>query len=443
MQLARVLAEFVYQFRTADATQGARETARRCLLDLFGAAIAGHTAPAAHAMRGFAATLLPSGTCSMWLGAGRHHAMGAALGNSAAASALDIDDGHYEAGGHPGASIIPASVAVAEERNGTVGDVLTAIVVGYEVALRIAAARNLATIDTFSTGRWSAFGTVASVAWLRRTDPERLAEALAIGALQVPHLAAIGYSSHKGHGVKEAAPWSTLVGMSALDLAERGLTGPVDFLDYPEFFDRDRIRTGWPHGAAIERVYFKPYSCCRYIHAALDALLGIKEQHEIGHDEITRIRVLTFERGLRFTERAPRSLEAAQFSTPFCLAVAAHYGGAAFLPLSIDLVRRPELLALAAKVEVDVDPALDALFPAQVPARVVLETRRGTFERRVDDPLGDPARPMDVARLTEKFRQVTSAWISRQAQEDLVTAVMSLGEREPVSRLVALLDGAR
>ena len=44
----------------------------------------------------------------------------AAFANSAAASALDLDDGHRAAGGHPGAAVIPAVFAVAQEAQGRV-----------------------------------------------------------------------------------------------------------------------------------------------------------------------------------------------------------------------------------------------------------------------------------------------------------------------------------
>ncbi len=418
MHSAERLAEHLGALKATDIPSSVRDRAAVCLLDLLGAAASGWSSTSARAIREVALTTLSGGRSPVWFAGRTGTAAAAALANSAAASALDVDDGHYEAGGHPGASIIPAVLAAAQDTGADGARILTAIVIGYEAALRIAAARNLATLDTFSTGRWCAFGAAAAVGWLRGLEPRRIAEALAIAGLQVPYLAAIGYSTHKSHGVKEALPWSTLTGVVAVDLAERGLTGPLDLFDYPAVFDAARIVNGWPHGYAIERVYFKPYACCRYIHAAIDALIEIMAAEKLAPRDISRVRVYTFERGLRFHNPRPSTLEGVQFSTPYCLAVAAFRGAEAFLPLAEDVIGRPELLEFAARVQLCVDPALEARFPAQVPARLVLETGRGSFEKHVEDPLGDPANPMPPERLKAKFDRLTRGlWAASAGRE--------------------------
>lgn len=71
------------------------------------------------------------------------HFLGALLSNCAAASALDIDDGHRGAAGHPGAAIIPAVLMEAGRIGANGARALAAIIVGYQVGLAVGSARRL------------------------------------------------------------------------------------------------------------------------------------------------------------------------------------------------------------------------------------------------------------------------------------------------------------
>ena len=203
-------------------------------------------------------------------------------------------------------------------------EILLAIAAGYEVGCRISAARELEKLPTMSTGRWCAYGAAAAVGRLRRLDAERLAQALAIAGIQSPEMSAAGYSRIMGNQVKEGIPWATMTGIMAVYLAESGLTGPLDILDHEAYFQAGDILEGLGEDWAIDRVYFKPYACCRWNHAALDALLALKDRHHLDGADIEAIEVHTFKRALKLTnETNPDTVEGAQYSLPFCLAVAA------------------------------------------------------------------------------------------------------------------------
>ena len=130
-----------------------------CVLDLLGAAMAGVGQPSARSARNFARAFFPAGPAGVWFTPECLAPSGAAFCNAAAGSALDLDDGHRAAGGHPGAALIPTALAVAQSLKSSGREMLAALVIGYEVAVRAAAGRNPATMDTFSTGRWC--GTVS------------------------------------------------------------------------------------------------------------------------------------------------------------------------------------------------------------------------------------------------------------------------------------------
>jgi 2-methylcitrate dehydratase PrpD len=427
MWVTEILSEYIFRLQPRDIPQTALLSAKRCTLDLLGAALSGFETKSAASVRSLCKRLFAKGDSSVWFSGVRLQEAAAALANSAAASALDLDDGHRLAGGHPGASIIPAALATAEALGAGPEELLASIVIGYEIGIRIGAARDMSSLDTFSTGRWCSFGAAAACGFLRKAPPGVLAEALAIAGVKSPGLSAAGYSRVMGNSVKEGIPWSTFTGMAAVNLAGSGFTGPVDILDHPSYYDSEEIIRGLGRDFEIERVYFKPYSCCRWIHSALDAMLFILDEHGIAPEKVDKVTVETFERALRLNNYPnPDSLEAAQYSIPFSLAVAAVDGPSALLPITSECLGDPGIVSFAEKVELVADPELDKVFPAKAPARIVLRTGTKEYTKLVYDAKGDPANPMDQIELKAKFRRLSSGLMACGEQDEVIEAVENL-----------------
>jgi 2-methylcitrate dehydratase PrpD len=362
---------------------------------------------------------------------------GAAFANASAASALDLDDGHRGAGGHPGASIIPACIAVGEAVECTTERLFAAVTLGYEVAVRVSAARDFTRQDTLSTGRWCGYGAAAAAAYLLGLNPSQTAEAMAIAGVAAPGLSASGYSRRMGNSVKEGIPWATATGLMAADLAREGYIGPTDILDHPDYYDSSAILDGLGESFAIERIYFKPYACCRWIHAAIDAVLSLKEETTWDPMKVDCIEIHTFARALRLSnEVEPSSLEGAQYSLPFCLAVAAIDGQQSLLPMEQALLAREDIRALSARVLMSVDPKLDKLFPAQAPARVCIVEGGRRLEREVLFALGDPDNPFGRSRLLKKFEVLTCKVADSPS---LAKTILGLGSTSDFSDLTTSL----
>jgi 2-methylcitrate dehydratase PrpD len=427
-----VLADYVLSAATGELTAAAGGAVRDALVDILGAAAAGWGTPAAAALREVAGGLGAPGPARLWWTGACRVPAAAALANSGAASALDLDDGHRGAGGHPGAAVIPAALAAAQAAGTSGAELAAAVAVGYEVGVRIAAARDFARLDTLSTGRWGAYGAAAAAARLQGVSSTVLAQALAVAGVLAPGLSAAGYSRIMGNQVKEGIPWSAFTGLTALELARAGATGPLDILDHPDYYDARAVTAGLgTDPPAVTRIYFKPYACCRWIHAAIDGLLALMHEERIAAGRIRRLRVHTFARALRLNPYpAPPSLEAAQYSVPFCLGVAAAGGAEALLPLTPQWLEHAGAVDLARRVELQVDPGMEARFPAEAGARVEVETDQGRFERTVHHPLGDPANPMGRVRLEAKFRRLASDRIAPDLQDRLLEIVDTLERRE-------------
>jgi len=329
------------------------------------------------------------------------------------ASALDFDDGHYRGGAiHPASVVVPA-LLVATGMNPTPTDeVLAAQVTGYEVGLR--AAHLLwpkhPLDDYHCTGTAGTIAAAVALAKLRGGDAGVVRRTIATAWAHAP------MATFQLPMVKESIGWAAASGRAAADLAEAGFmrltrpsTSPIDATFTPTPFDR----AGAMHDPFVTSLgtvfesgnnYFKPYAACRYTHTAARTVHG----WAIGAGDVESIEVHTHRGAKDLSDRTPASLDHAQYSFPFVLATMLLTGALGAAEMSDDALDDPERLALAQRVSVHHDAALDAEYPAHYGTRTVLRTRDGSVmeETRLVAP-GDPGDPMTDDELLAKYRRLT------------------------------------
>jgi len=412
--------------------------AEDCIIDAIASAIPGGDTEGARRVHAVAKRTYQAGAAAVWFAAERLHPTGAAFANAASASMLDIDDGHRRALGHPGAAVVPTALAAASKPDTRGIDVLAAVVAGYEACIRIGMAEHR---KAYHTGNWSGFGAAVTAGRLWGLSADQLMHALAVTAYHGPRVADLTLSQDMGANVKESVPWSVVTGMMAADLAAQGFSGCRDALDIEERFDPVATLDGLGDGFLILRTYFKRYSACRWIHSAVEALLAIMREKNLSPEEIQEIRVETFLQAASLDNLAdPPTLESAQYSVPYCLGVAATLGEDALMPLSADSLHHSHAVDLAKKVTVSWVKKMDPKFPAQVPARVFVNTVRGSFDTLVTLPWGEPDHPPDRADLVAKFHRLARGRIPEDQVLDIVTAVEGLRDGM-VQPLLDLLSG--
>lgn len=433
------IAAYIVAARERPAAGLAREVVFSRIFDLLGAAAAGVGDRAANATRATALMTMGAGSVPIWFTGQSSTVIGAAWANSAAASALDLDDGHRLAQGHPGAAVIPTAFAVAQETGATLEDLISAIVIGYEVGVTIGAAR----VTFGSTGTWSSYAVVATAAVLRRTPGDILAHALAIAGEEAPNqLAASAPKQIEGSkaDVKEGIPWSVVTGMLALGLAEAGFTGPLNVLDNAQHYC---FPDAFSPGSAqhICKSYTKLYSCCRYLHAPIDALLHLVNQHGIDPHSIDAIEVEIHSTALRLANLArPMNLIEVQYSIPYCMALAVIVGPQALLPLTTEALFRDDVAALAEKVTLRPDPAFDSRFPAETLARVAVTCGGHHLVSDVTAPRGEATTPLSWADLEAKFMAATRL-VATGAEQSRVIRAMNDARAGNLSALTDCLEG--
>lgn len=413
--------------------------AKRCVLDLLGVAIAGSGTDMAKVSTGFAPRQFGPGNATLIGSPLRLNEVGATWVNGICASALDMDDGHRLAMGHPGAAVIPTALAVAETSGVSGREFLTAIVAGYEMAVRVSTAMLPDyRAGRYSTGIWGGFGSVAAAGVLLRLDRRAFQDALGI-------VAAHGPSPPRGaflHDsmVKETIAWAGVTGCASVFLAQEGFAGPEDVLDKSGRYDTTRLVKDLGQEYAILKTYFKPYASCRWSHSAIDGVLKLAEEHELQGGDIERIDVEGFQATTMLVDYTPVNTVAAQYSIPFSITLALSYGRIGPEELTEANLQDPQLLALAGKVKVSVVPEIDQLFPEKAAARVTLQTDRGDFTTTVEYPRGDPNNPLSDAELEEKFHWLTVEVMGEEKSQQLVEIVAKLEHMDSVKPLAQLLS---
>lgn len=403
-----------------------RKRAALLVLDILASvigALQGRMAPSAlDASR----ALFPGRAGSVWFRGQRLSTVGATFANASAASALDMDDGHRGAAGHAGAAVVPAALAVAEATGARGDETLDAIALGYDVSLRIAASRRVEHLTHYNSGTWGAYGSAVAAGRLMGLDAREMTEAIAIAGAEAPVMLPTGMSRRMGSMVKEGLAWSAVSGLAAAERARAGGTGPEDLLDSAVIYDHAMMCGDLGRRWEVMSTYLKPYACCRYIHAPIDAIAALR----VPGKPIRSLVVETFPAGLTLQNQiAPHSLEAAQYSYPFCCALAALRGIDALRPMNPDIIRDAEVLKLSAQVELRAAEDFENAFPARTPGRVTLDQGDGPRSMTVEYPRGDVANPMSVAQVADKFRVLAGGQITESRAEAVVAAALALEDR--------------
>jgi len=416
--------------------------AKRVVIDWHAALLPGAVVPPATALeRALAGELdhdLDGNAARLALGR-RASVRAAALINGAAAHTLEVDDIFREGIYHPGAPTIAAALAVAQSRRASGEAFLRAVIVGYEISTRIAAAMGRAHYRYWhNTGTIGCFGAAGAAAELLGLDRRRFAHALATvatfsaGLQQAFRADSMSKPMHAGRAAE--------AGVTAALAAAEGVTGSLDIMEGEAGYGRAMgDDPDWEHALStlgedfhITQMTFKNHACCGHAFAAIDGALALKEKMGVSAAEIARVRVGGYRATLEVAGIAePASASEARFSTPYLVATALTHGSvrlAAFEPARLeDAATR----ALMRRVEVALDPELDAAFPAQRAARVAIESRDGRCGEHLQlTRKGDPDLPLSDAELEHKYFELASPVLGEEQARTLLARLWKL-EREP------------
>jgi len=383
--------------------------ARRRLVDTLAAITAGHQLDEMETYRSIGRRMFRGGEVTILDGSGESlNASGGTLVNSLAANVLDVDDGNRLAQGHPAAVIVPAAVGAAQRNGATVGDLLEAFVAGHEIAVRGALAIHDWAGMHLGSGSWGAVGAAAAVARLEGLSLGTTVDALGVAEFNAPITPVMRSVANPASSMtKDGIGWGGFVGATAATVAAEGVTGSGTVFDEIEY---DGLETGLLESLGdryyVTESYVKPYPACRWVHSGIDALRELLEDHEIDPDEVREIRVHTHRKGARLGIDRPSTPSEAEYSYPYTIAAAFRNGGR-LTPAELDHSSRTDeqILALADRVSLHVDPEAQSRYPAESLSRLEVDTTAKTYETDLVSPRGSRERPLTRGELEGKWRR--------------------------------------
>ncbi len=330
----------------------------------------------------------------------------AALINGISSHTWDFDDTHLKTIIHPAGPVAPAALALAEHLRLSGRQLVDALVLGVEVACRVG---NAIYPDHYDrgwhiTGTTGMLGSAAACSRLLGLDTARTQMALGLAASQP-----IGLREQFGTMTKPFHPGGAArVGLMSALMAKHGFTASKRALEAPRgllqvFSDKTdwlEVTEGLGQRWEIALNTYKPFACGIVIHPAIDACVQLRDEHGIKPEHVARIQLKVHSLVLELTgKKAPVTGLEGKFSVYHSCAVGLLYGRAGEHEYTDEVVRRPEVLALRAKVEAVVDESID-----EAAAELTLTTVDGrTIVVTVEHSVGSLHKPMSEAQLRAKF----------------------------------------
>lgn len=453
------ISEYITQLRFEDLSAKVVEHAKWTILDALGIAIGCFDTPWAMSLyRGVCEkSSLPESTI-LYFG-NKISDMDAALVNSMFIQSMDFND--ELSGIHTGAIVPPAALAVSESLDASGKDFITALVIGYDIAGRVAEASGAQGLFERGFQPSSILGAFASAAvYCKLHDMETAQICSAFGI-------AGGYAGGTIEFLKDGTDTkrfniakATQSGIFSAFLAKKGLTGPGSIFEGENGVLRlfstnpDPIKLISDLGSRFDilQTSIKKYPTCDGCFCPLDAALAIKREHALAISEIKEInfRIKSFlvpflvdYHGDSHRKYNPLNTTDAQLSLPFVIALGLLKDGDIRISDFNDInYHNPKILSLASKVGAVPDKELDKqpFRPMSMPAIATIKMKNGeVYRKRVDYHRGDPRKPFADKDYIKKFRSNTEGKLKNDSIDKVIDQIANLEKVDDLSSLVKLL----
>jgi len=438
---AERVAQHFHDFSYARVPAATRDAVKRLLLDYLGVGLSGSQSESGRIAREFAKTQGGVEQATVIGGNMRVPAVLASFANAISAHSIELDDIDVLALFHFSPPVFSAALAVGEAVGASGEALITALAAGCEMMERVSRAANssLRNRGFHTTPTTGVFGATIAAAYLMKLTPDQIVSALGLAGAQASGLMEMyGPSMQKRFNPGPAAR----NGVTAATMASLGFTGAATIFDGERgflraFTDKHDARAlveglDAPYELLIE---FKPYSCARPIHNAIDCALTIRKQHK---PDLMAIRRIVMERHPDWAHyhqnKTPATYHEAQVSLPYSVAVALEEGAALFAQYRDDKLKQPGLLHAMHVIEIVANDTL----PRGVSCRMTMEMNDGSsYVAQVDDPKGSIGNPMNNDELRIKFDSLATPVIGADGARRLADAVAGI-ESSDVASLMRL-----
>lgn len=457
MSITETIAEYIEQTKFDDFPKEVVERAKYHILDNIGCALGGYQLDISK-MHIDVAKGLGSSAQSTLIGDGtRVSSVNAAYTNATLAMGLDFADHYPHAPSMIGSPTVQSALALGEARHISGEELLTAVIVGYEVAIRVGRATGMdRTPDVPHVQINLPFGSAAAACKVLGLNQQEIESALGIvgGRMRgnpMRRTAPPGTQS-TSHTTKSDRGYNAISGALAALQAEKGLKGKQDVLDGDAFWqaggaDRcrfDELTMGLGEMYRIMEMEFKPWPSCRACHTAITGVLKTLEGWDVDPEEIEEIRLRTI---LYLIGYEWDTMMEAAFVCPCAVALAVMSGeppGPRWY--TTGRFKDPDVRAFARKIIYEFDPEPERVRRelGKWICKATITAKDGESKTaRIEYAKGRPENPMTEAELKDKFRANADSVVPEGQIEGVLRMIEDLEDLEDVSALTDLLHGKR
>lgn len=451
METEKKLVEYILDTNYDDLPKEPVDTIKNVILTVLGTTIAGATLDGYDMLLKQIKEWGGKEEATILIHGGRAPAHNAALVNSFMARATDFCEGMIQ-GIHVGSSSVPTALASSELVNGCSGkEFLTAIVLGTEVAARI---NSVSVYDGFDpTGVCAIFATTTIAGRILRLNSPQMLNALALafnrsgGSFQ---------SNIDGSlAVRIIQGFVSQSGIMCTQLAQRGITGPKNFLEgiygYFHLFAKDKhdheaIVGDLGKSFKLIKTTFKRHPSCGFTLASTDAILEITEEQDITPEEVDEINIRVTPPAYKLTghdfEIGDNPTVNAQFNIQYCVANALLRRGSRLHHFEVSSIREPKIIELTRKIHTFPDPTLER--QGRVAMDMEVKTKDGTvYHKSMDTPRGFyDGNPLTREEHIARFQECVSYAgkpLPPKNTDKIIRLVETLEEIDDIRSLIPLL----
>lgn len=437
---AEILADYYVSLDIADIPAKNLQDGQVLVRDYLGVALGGSATDSARIAAEFAVETGGRAEATIIGHGGRVPAVHAALANAIASHSIELDDVDVLALFHFSPPVVSAALAAAERAGATGAEFLAAVVAGCDMMARASNATNFSLRNRgfHTTPTCGVFGATVAAGRLLGLDSEQMTSALGLAGAQASGLMEMyGPSMQKRFNPGPAAR----NGVTAAVMAKLGFTGAATIFEgergfcrtFSDQIDLDALTKGLGTEFPIYLEY-KPYSCARPIHNAIDCALEVRRQLK---EPVAAITAMTMRRHPAWANYhlnpRPQTYHEAQVSLPYSLAIALIEGGALPPQYQDDKLGEPEVLRLSDLLRIVPDDTL----PRGVSCALEVRTAGGQVLRaQVDHPSGSIENPMSEEQMRRKVHLLGDPVIGAEAVGRLIDMTGRLRELPDLGELL-------
>jgi 2-methylcitrate dehydratase len=445
--LAEQMAGYTSSLRYEDLPNPVIHEVKRRIIDSLGCALGAYTAKTSRIAMRMARSVKGSPGASILGTSFKTSPDLAAFANGTMVRYLDYNDTYLsKEPAHPSDNI-PAALAVAEAQHANGRELITAIVVGYEIQCRLCDAASLRARG-WDHVTYGAFSSALVAAKLLKLTPEQTSHAVA--------LAGVANVALRQTRVGELSMWKASAfanaarnGIFAALLAREGMSGPSPIFEGEKGFWRlvsGPFKLGLLAGRRgdfkILDTYIKYYPAEYHAQSAIDAALALRPRIRI--EDIMSVQIRTFDAAVEIIGSGPekwhpKTRETADHSLPYCVGVALIDGEVGLAQFSTGRISDPRLHQFMKKIQVVADPHLNEQYPTAIPNLIEINMKDGTkLTQQVDYPRGHPKNPMTDTEIEEKFIALSARALTKRKIRQVLDRLWGMEKIKDTGEVLSL-----